>query len=343
MNPIIIKRPDDFHVHFRDGPYLKTTVPHTAATFARAVVMPNLSPAIINIEQALAYRKRILEHTPPDDFTPLMTLYLSPQTTPQTIQQAKEANIFAMKLYPAGATTHSDQGIHNIQACYPIFEAMQSVDLPLMIHGEVTDTAVDCFDREKVFIDRELRMLRETFPNLKICLEHITTQESVQFVQDNGPKTAATITAHHLLFNRNAIFEGGIRPDYYCLPLLKRNTDQQALIQAAIGDNPQFFLGTDSAPHEQNKKYSACGCAGIYTSFAALSFYAEVFERSGALDRLEAFSSIRGANFYELPLNEGTVTLSKTDWTVPKQFRFGDSLVTPLMGGETLGWTITKS
>lgn len=337
---ITITRPDDWHVHLRDGAALATTVPHTATQFARAIVMPNLQPPITTVKQAEAYRERILAAVPMHiQFQPLMTLYLTDSTTPDEILLAKQAGIVAVKLYPAGATTNSSQGVTDIRNVYRVFEAMQQVGMLLLLHGEVTSPAIDIFDREAVFIEKHLIPLRNTFPNLKIVLEHITTREAVEYVRDSeNPNIGATITAHHLLYNRNAIFLGGVRPHYYCLPVLKRETHRQALVKAATSGSPRFFLGSDSAPHAAGLKECAVGCAGCYTAPAALEMYTEVFESVGALEQLEAFASFNGADFYGLPRNTARTRLSKEPWTVPSHFQFGTTIVKPLRAGEQLTW-----
>ena len=320
MYTLTITRPDDWHLHVRDGDALATVIPHTARQFARAIIMPNLKPPVITTAQALAYRDRILAAVPAGlTFEPLMTLYLTDNTPAAEIASAKASGaVHAVKYYPAGATTNSDSGVTAIAKTYAALDAMQEHGLPLLVHGEVTDSAVDIFDREKVFIDTVLAPLVERFPELKIVFEHITTQDAVDFVMSAPARIGATLTAHHLLYNRNAMFTGGMRPHYYCLPVLKRESHRAALIAAACSGNPKFFLGTDSAPHSQQSKESACGCAGIYTAHAALELYAEVFEQAGALDRLEAFASYRGADFYGLPRNRTTVTLVKSPWQIPE-------------------------
>ncbi|WP_332816251.1 dihydroorotase [Ramlibacter sp.] len=334
-----ITRPDDWHLHVRDGAAMATVVPHSAAQFGRAIVMPNLKPPVTTAAQAAAYRARILEAVPKGiDFEPLMTLYLTDRLPPDEIRRAREAGVVAVKLYPAGATTHSDAGVTDIRKAHPALEAMQREGLPLLVHGEVTSPEVDLFDREAVFIEQQLIPLRRDFPGLKIVMEHITTREAAQYVRDSDALTAATITAHHLLYNRNAIFTGGIRPHYYCLPVLKRETHRLALVEAAVSGNPKFFLGTDSAPHPAHLKEHAGGCAGCYTAHAAMELYAEAFEAAGALDRLEGFASFHGADFYGLPRNTGTLTLQRTEWTVPDAYAFGDAQLKPLRAGETLRW-----
>lgn len=338
---ITITRPDDWHLHVRDGEALQAVVPHTAAQFARAIIMPNLRPPVTTTEQALAYRERILAAVPPGlRFEPLMTLYLTDNLPPQEIAQAKAAGIVACKLYPAGATTNSDAGVTDLRKIHKTLEAMQREGLLLLVHGEVTDPAVDVFDREAVFIDRQLIPLRRDFPGLKIVMEHITTKEAAHYVRDAGANTAATITAHHLLYNRNAIFTGGIRPHYYCLPVLKREAHRLALLDAAASGSPKFFLGTDSAPHAAHLKEHAAGCAGCYTAHAAMEMYAEAFELAGALDKLEGFASFHGPDFYGLARNQGTLTLRRESWTPPEALPFGQAQLKPLRGGEALPWRV---
>ena len=338
---LTIRRPDDWHLHVRDGAALANTIPD-ASYFGRAIIMPNLVPPVTNAEQALAYKSRISAALPSgSDFEPLMVLYLTDRTTAEEIVAAKAAGVVACKLYPAGATTNSDSGVTNVENIYPALEAMQEHDVKFLVHGEVTDQDIDIFDREKVFIDRTLTPLRERFPQLRIVLEHITTKDAVEFVRSTDNNQGATITAHHLLFNRNDMLAGGIRPHYYCLPILKRNIHQQALMEAAISGDPRFFLGTDSAPHSRDKKEAACGCAGAYTAYHALELYAEAFDRAGALDKLEDFASHFGPDFYDMPRNQGTITLTREDWQVPAVLPLGDSLLVPLMAGETLRWRRT--
>ena len=338
---LTLTRPDDWHVHLRDGHALATVVPHTAAQFGRAVVMPNLKPPVTTAQQAQAYRARILAAVPAGvDFEPLMTLYLTDKLPPDEIARAKDAGVVAVKLYPAGATTNSDAGVTDLRHTYPTLEAMQRAGMPLLVHGEVTDGEVDLFDREAVFIDQQLVPLRRDFPDLKIVFEHITTKDAVQYVRSAGPLTAATITAHHLLYNRNAIFKGGIRPHYYCLPVLKRETHRLALVAAATSGSPQFFLGTDSAPHAAHLKEHASGCAGCYTAHAAIELYAQAFEAAGALDLLEGFASFFGPDFYALPRNASKVTLRRESWTPPEGYAFGDAVLKPLAGGEALQWRL---
>ena len=338
---LTLTRPDDWHLHVRDGAALAAVVPHTAAQFARAIIMPNLRPPVTTAAQALAYKARIRAAVPAGvAFEPLMTLYLTDNTPPDEIARAVDAGVVALKLYPAGATTNSDAGVTDVRKTYATLEAMQRAGLLLLVHGEVTDPEIDLFDREAVFIDRVLSPLRKDFPELKVVFEHITTKEAAQYVQDAGAHLAATITAHHLLYNRNAIFRGGIRPHYYCLPVLKREQHRQALVQAATSGSAKFFLGTDSAPHPAHLKEHASGCAGCYTAHAALELYASAFEAAGALDRLEGFASHHGPDFYGLPRNQGTVTLKRESWTPPESYPFGDAVVKPLAGGEPLGWRL---
>ena len=339
---LTLTTPDDWHLHLRDGAALAAVLPHTARQFARAIVMPNLKPPVTTTQQALDYRERILGALPDGaEFDPLMTLYLTDDTPPEEIARAKlSGRVHAVKLYPAGATTHSDAGFTRISRCFATLEKMEQLGLPLLIHGETTDPSVDVFDREKAFIDEVLGPIVERFSGLKVVLEHITTRDAVQYVEVTGDNVAATITAHHLLLNRNAIFMGGIRPHYYCLPILKREEHREALVEAATSGNPKFFLGTDSAPHARHTKETDCGCAGMYTAHAALELYATAFEEAGALDRLEAFASHHGADFYGLPRNTGTVTLLREEWTVPKTLRFGKDDLVPLRGGETLQWKL---
>lgn len=340
---LIMTAPDDWHIHLRDGEALKYTVPHAAAQFRRVIVMPNLIPPVLNAGQALGYKNRILKNSPQATaFEPLMVLYLTDNTSREDIVEAQSAGIMACKLYPAGATTNSDSGVTSIDKIYPVLEQMQESGIKLLIHGEVTDGQIDIFDREAVFIERTLSRIVADFPALKVVLEHVTTRDAVQFVESCSENLAATITAHHLLFNRNHLLAGGVRPHYYCLPILKRQGHQQALIDAAISGSPKFFLGTDSAPHAKSKKETACGCAGSYTAFAAIELYAEVFEQAGALNRLEAFASHFGPDFYELPRNTGTVTLEKSPWQVPAEFHFGDDTLIPVKAGETLHWRISQ-
>ncbi|MFZ5537677.1 MAG: dihydroorotase [Pseudomonadota bacterium] len=341
---ITLTRPDDWHIHLRDGAMLKAVLPDVAREFARAIVMPNLVPPVVITEDARAYRERILAALPAGaSFQPLMTLYLTGNTPPEEIARAKASGIVhAVKLYPAGATTNSDRGVTDIRAVYPVFEAMQREGMVLCVHGEVVDPGVDIFDREKVFIDRVLAPLLRDFPELKVVMEHITTRDAAEFVKAAPANVGATITAHHLLYNRNAMLVGGIRPHYYCLPILKREEHRQALVAAAVSGNPKFFLGTDSAPHPKHAKESSCGCAGCYTAHAAIELYAEAFDQAGALGRLEGFASHFGADFYGLPRNEGRITLVKESWTAPAPIEVepGVELV-PLRTGEALHWRLT--
>jgi dihydroorotase len=338
---LTLTRPDDWHLHLRDGAALRAVLPHTARQFARAIVMPNLKPPITTAAQALAYRERILGALPEGSaFEPLMTLYLTDTLPPDEIRRAKAAGIVAVKLYPAGATTHSDAGVTDLRKTYATLAAMQREGLPLLVHGEVVDAEVDLFDRERAFIDNQLIPLRRDFPELKIVFEHITTREAAQYVQQADRFVAATITAHHLLYNRNAIFLGGLRPHWYCLPVLKREEHRRALVDAATSGSAKFFLGTDSAPHAAHLKENASGCAGCYTALCALELYAQAFDAAGALDRLEAFASINGPAFYGLPRNSGTVTLRRKAWTLPEALPFGEALLKPLRGGETLSWRL---
>ncbi len=336
---LTIARPDDWHLHLRDGAALAAVLPASARQFARAIVMPNLRPPVTTAAAARAYRERIVAALRADaDFTPLVTLYLTDATPPAEIARARDAGVVAVKLYPAGATTHSDSGVTDIRKTHRVLDAMQRAAMPLLVHGEVTDPEVDNFDREAVFIDRVMKPLRRDFPELKVVFEHITTAEAAQYVAEADAHTAATITAHHLLYNRNAIFADGLRPHYYCLPVLKRERHRQALVAAATSGSPKFFLGTDSAPHAAALKEAAVCGAGCFTALAALELYAEAFEAAGALDRLEGFASVHGAAFYGLPRNRGTVTLEKSPWTLPESIAFGDALLKPLRGGETLAW-----
>ncbi len=342
MKTLTITRPDDWHLHVRNGAVLKTVLPHTAKQFARAIIMPNLKPPVTTVEQALAYREEILQAIPPGmDFKPLMTLYLTNSTTVEEIKKAVESDyVHAVKLYPAGATTNSDAGVANINALYPIFAAMEKYDLPLQVHGEVTNEACDIFDRERAFIESHLSAIHHNFPALRIIMEHLTTAEAVEFVQSTHANIAATITPQHLLFNRNALFAGGLRPHHYCLPILKREHHRLALVAAATSGNPKFFLGTDSAPHQTALKENACGCAGCYSANAALELYTEAFDRAEALDKLEGFASFYGADFYRLPRNTTTVTLEKSAWQVPESYQDNEVKITPLKAGETLSWKL---
>uniref|UniRef100_UPI0040348CAF dihydroorotase n=1 Tax=Brevundimonas sp. TaxID=1871086 RepID=UPI0040348CAF len=341
---LTLTRPDDWHLHVRDGDALATVVPHTAAQFGRAIIMPNLRPPVTTAAQAVAYRARIQAAVPAGvAFEPLMTLYLTDNLPPDEIKRAKEAGVVALKLYPAGATTNSDAGVTDLRKTYKTLEAMQREGLLLLVHGEVTSPEIDLFDREAVFIDQQLIPLRRDFPELKIVFEHITTQEAAHYVRDAGRFTGATVTAHHLLYNRNAIFTGGIRPHYYCLPVLKRETHRLALVEAATGGNPRFFLGTDSAPHPAHLKEHATGCAGCYTAHAAMELYAEAFDAAGAIDRLEAFASFNGADFYGLPRNSGSITLTRESWMPPESYAFGEAELKPLRSGEALAWKLVSN
>jgi dihydroorotase len=338
---LTITRPDDWHLHLRDGVALQTVVPHTASQFARAIVMPNLKPPVTTAALANAYKHRILSAVPAGmQFEPLMTLYLTDNIDPAEIAVAKAAGVVAAKLYPAGATTNSDAGVTDIKKIYPVLEAMQKHGMLLLVHGEVTSPEIDLFDREAVFIDQHLEPLRKNFPALKIVFEHITTLEAVQYVQAAKQNLAATLTVHHLMFNRNAIFTGGIRPQYYCLPVLKREKHRLALLQAAISGDARFFLGTDSAPHAANLKEHASGCAGCYTAPAAMAMYAQVFANAGALNQLEAFASFNGADFYGLPRNTSTLTLVQEDEVQPESYAYAEAQLKPLLGGQTLSWRL---
>jgi dihydroorotase len=329
-------------VHLRDGPAMASVLAHTARRFARAIVMPNLKPALRTTQQVLHYRERILGEVPEgSEFEPLMTLYLTDDTPPEEIARAKlSGRVYGVKLYPAGATTHSDAGVTRISRCFHTLEKMEELGMPLLVHGESTDPAIDVFDREKAFLEETLGALLERFPRLKVVLEHITTRDAVQFVEVTGANVAATITAHHLLMNRNALFMGGIRPHHYCLPVLKREEHRDALVEAATSGNPKFFLGTDSAPHARGTKEAACGCAGIYTAHAAIELYAIAFEEAHALDKLEGFGSEYGAQFYNLPVNRRSITLVREEWAVPETLQFGDDVVVPLRAGETIPWKL---
>jgi dihydroorotase len=338
---LTLTRPDDWHLHVRDGSAMRAVVPHSARQFGRAIIMPNLKPPVTTAAQAIAYRDRIRAAVPDaSSFYPLMTLYLTDTLAPAEIDRAKDAGVVAVKLYPAGATTNSDAGVTDIRRTYKTLEAMQEHGLVLLVHGEVTDPDVDVFDREAVFIDSVLRPLRNDFPALKIVFEHLTTREGVQYVAGSDAHTAATITAHHLLYNRNALFVGGLRPHHYCLPVLKREEHRRALVAAATSGSPKFFLGTDSAPHAAALKEHALGCAGCYTALCALELYAEAFDAAGAIGKLEGFASFHGADFYGLPRNTGTVTLRREQWTVPETLPFGDAQLKPLRAGETLAWRL---
>ncbi len=342
IDRLTLLRPDDWHIHLRDGAALQRTVADAGRTFARAIIMPNLVPPVRNTAEADQYRERILAARPAQsDFEPLMVLYLTDKTSAQDIKAAKASGfVHAAKLYPAGATTNSDYGVTQLEAIYPALEAMSAVGMPLLVHGEVTHADVDIFDREKRFIDEQLIDLVARFPDLKVVLEHITTADAADFVSSASANVAATITAHHLLYNRNHMLAGGIRPHFYCLPILKRNTHQEALLDAATSGSSKFFLGTDSAPHAQNAKEIACGCAGCYTAYAAIELYAEAFEQRQALDKLEGFASHFGADFYGLPRNQDSITLVREPWTVPDSFAFAEQELIPLRAGETLNWRV---
>ena len=342
MQRLTLTKPDDWHLHLRDSEALHAVVPDTAKRFARAIVMPNLKPPIVDTTLAVAYRERILRALPPDArFTPLMTLYLTDKTSPQEVRRARDSGaVFGVKYYPVGATTNSEHGVSDVRNCRATLEAMAEIGLPLLVHGEVTDPQVDVFDREKVFIERSLIPLLQRFPALKVVMEHITTANAVHFVLAAPDNVAATITAHHLLLNRNALFEGGIRPHHYCRPVLKREEHRLALVKAATSGNPKFFLGTDSAPHARHRKETGCGCAGIYTSHAGIEFYAEAFEAAGALDRLEAFASFHGADFYGLPRNRERLVLVQREWSVPEQMSYGAQALVPLRAGGVVRWAL---
>jgi len=342
---LTITRPDDWHLHLRDGAALEAVVADTARQFARAIIMPNLKPPVTTTEQALAYRGRILEALAktgvnPDSFTPLMTLYLTDNTPAEEIVRAHESGqVYAVKLYPAGATTNSDAGVTDLLGkCTKALEALQKCGMPLLVHGEVTDASIDVFDREAIFVERVMKPLRRAFPALKVVFEHITTKEGAEYVRDAEGPIAATITPQHMLYNRNAIFQGGVRPHWYCLPILKRETHRLALVEAATSGSPRFFLGTDSAPHARGLKEHACGCAGCYTALHAMELYATAFEAVGKLDKLEGFASFHGPDFYGLPRNTGTLTLSRETYLVPEELAFGDTTLVPLAAGEALEW-----
>ncbi len=345
LSTLSITRPDDWHLHLRDGAAMRDVLPHTAERFARAIVMPNLKPPVTTTALALAYRERILAALPAgSSFEPLMTLYLTDNTQPGEIIKAKQSGmVHAVKYYPAGATTNSDSGVTAIEKCFPVLEAMAGAGMPLLVHGEVTDAAVDVFDRERAFIECTLAPLIERFPGLKVVMEHITTGEAARFVAAAPPGVAATITAHHLLMSRNAMFAGGVRPHLYCLPILKREIHREALVAAATSGNPKFFLGTDSAPHARHTKENDCGCAGMYTAHAGIELYAEVFAAANALDRLEGFASFYGADYYGLPRNAGKITLLNEPWQVPASVPFGADTLVPLRAGTTVGWRIAGS
>ncbi|MBU2871359.1 dihydroorotase [Colwellia sp. E2M01] len=342
-NTLTITRPDDWHVHLRDGAVLKNTVADISRYFGRAIIMPNLVPPVTDAKLAKSYYDRIMAEQPNASFKPLMVLYLTDNTTAQDILEAKASGlVYAAKLYPAGATTNSSSGVTDVANLTEVFAAMQSVEMPLLVHGEVTAHEIDIFDREQVFIDTILRPLVDNYPNLKIVLEHITTKNAVDFVKSAGDNIGATITVHHLLFNRNDMLVGGIRPHYFCLPILKRNIHQQALREAATSGSKKFFLGTDSAPHAQSAKESSCGCAGVYSAHSAIELYAEVFEQEGALDKLEAFASLNGPNFYQLPVNNDKITLVKKSWSVPATMSFGDDVVVPVRANEDILWQVQE-
>ncbi len=339
-----ITRPDDWHLHLRDGAGLAAVLPHTAAQFARAIVMPNLRPPVRTVVEAAAYRQRILDALPAGlRFEPLMTLYLTDNTPASEIEAAAASGfVKAVKYYPAGATTNSDSGVTDLARCEAVFEALQRTGLPLLMHGEVTDHTVDVFDREAVFIERHLQRVVEAYPRLKVVLEHVTTRQGIEFVRSAREGVAATLTAHHLLLNRNAMFTGGIRPHAYCLPVLKREEHRRALVAAAISGDPKFFLGTDSAPHARHTKEASCGCAGLYTAHAAIELYAEAFEDAGALDRLEGFASFFGPDFYGLPRNTDRIHLLREDWTAPESYPFGADTVVPMRAGEAIRWRLAQ-
>lgn len=342
VDHISLLRPDDWHLHLRDGAMMASVLPHTARQFARAIVMPNLKPPVVTTAQAAGYRARIVAAIPPElQFEPLMTLYLTDNTTPDEIRRAKDSGfVHGVKLYPAGATTNSAAGVSDLTRCYATLEAMQEVGMPLLLHGEVTDPSIDLFDREAVFIDEVLIPLRRAMPALKIVFEHITTRDAAQYVQESSGPIAATITAHHLLYNRNEIFKGGIRPHFYCLPVLKREQHRLALLAAATSGSSKFFLGTDSAPHAKGLKEHACGCAGCYTALHAMELYAQAFDSVGALDRLEQFASMNGPDFYQLPRNTQTITLHRQPWTIPAELEAGGLALVPLNAGETMAWQL---
>ena len=337
---LTITRPDDWHLHLRDGDVLASVLPDSARQFGRAIVMPNLKPPVTTVAQAAAYRDRILAVVPEGvSFEPLMTLYLTNNTPPDEIRRAKDSGfVHAVKLYPAGATTNSDAGVTDLTNCYKTLEVMQELGMPFLVHGEVTDPSIDIFDREAVFIERVMQPLRHDMPALKVVFEHITTKDAAEYVASADGPIAATVTAHHLLYNRNEIFKGGIRPHYYCLPILKRETHRLALVQAVTSGSDRFFLGTDSAPHPKGLKEHACGCAGCYTALHALELYAQAFDQVGALDQLEAFASFNGPAFYNLPRNQGFVTLKRQAWTIPAELPMGGSTIVPLNGGELINW-----
>lgn len=341
---LVITRPDDMHLHLRDGTEMQDVIGYTTKRFGRAIIMPNLKPPVTNTIAALAYRDRIVKALyTKTGFRPLMTLFLTENTTPEEIHRAKSSgHIFGVKLYPAGATTNSGAGVTNILKCTATLEAMAELGMPLLVHGEAVDPKVDIFDREQVFIDRTLAPLIQRIPELRVVFEHVTTQAAVDFVLDAGPQVAATITAHHLLYNRNALFQGGLRPHYYCLPVLKQEREREALVKAAVSGNPKFFLGSDSAPHPRSAKETDHGCAGIFSAPACIELYAEVFEQAGALERLEAFTSFHGADFYQMPRNHGKITLLKRTWTMPERYPLGAQEIVPLRAGETVRWALAE-
>jgi len=345
MLTLSLTRPDDWHIHFRDGAVLAATVPPTARVFRRAIAMPNLVPPVTTTLQALAYRERLLAHAPAGtEFEPLMTLYLTDSTTPEEIRAAQASgHVKAVKLYPAGATTNSASGVTRLEAVYPALEVMSECGLPLLVHGEVTDADIDVFDREKTFLDRVLAPLLARFPNLRVVLEHITTKDAADFVREASDNVASTITVQHLWYNRNHMLVGGVRPHLYCLPVLKRNVHQRALQEAVISGSPKYFLGTDSAPHARHTKEAACGCAGCFTAPAAIELYAEIFEELGVLDKLEAFASFHGPDFYRLPRNQDRITLVKEPWQLPADYDFGDHRIVPLKAGETIAWKLLET
>jgi dihydroorotase len=342
MNEVTIIRPDDWHLHLRDGAHMQAVLAHTSRRFARAIVMPNLGPPVTTTRLALDYRARILAALPAGaSFRPLMTLYLTDNTRPEEIARATASQaVYAVKYYPAGATTNSESGVTDLRRCDATLQAMAEAGMPLLVHGEVTDPAVDVFDRERVFLERVLKPLVGRFPRLRIVLEHVTSSEAVRFVESAPANVAATVTAHHLLLNRNAIFQGGIRPHHYCLPVLKREEHRRALVQAATSGSPKFFLGTDSAPHARHTKEHACGCAGVYTAHAGIELYAEAFDAAGALSRLEAFASLHGADFYGLPRNAERLTLRRSAWSVPEDFAYGENRLVPLRAGGSVAWSL---
>ncbi len=342
MDQLTLTQPDDWHLHLRDGAHMRAVLAHSAARFARAIVMPNLKPPVTTTQLAAAYRDRILRALPAGSgFEPLMTLYLTDNTPPEEIARARASGfVHAVKYYPAGATTNSDSGVTDLARCYPTLQALADAGMPLLIHGEVTDPEVDVFDRERVFLERALGALVVRFPTLKVVVEHITTAEAAAFVESAPATVAATITAHHLLLNRNALFQGGVRPHHYCLPVLKRESHRRALVRVATSGNPKFFLGTDSAPHARHTKENDCGCAGVYTAHAAIELYAEAFEQAGALERLEAFASFHGPDFYGLPRNTRRITLKRAPANVPAVFAYGEDALVPLRAGGSVAWSL---